>query len=347
MVWGLSFSWWSLPVVVLVASANWDNPQMSIATLFFSMWLLGLFSEQLRYIPQALNQLGSALSASDRVLRVLKAPRMDRHFIPEQPRVVGLRTRDSEPPPRLPASLVLNDVTVELGGRVLIEHMNLSFNLNQRTAIIGRLGSGKSVLLSLLTGERAPTAGTCIVHFSDGSSGSLWEESTYKDYRQVIASSQQQPFLSNTSLLRNIDLGGCYPESDVEQACSQAQLNADIALLKRGLHEEVGEHGINLSGGQKQRVSIARAFMARRPLLILDDPLSAVDVKTESALATEIFESSSGMIIVSHRLTELVKCDRILVLEAGRVIEDGDPTTLLAANGAFSQFLKAFELTYE
>jgi ABC-type multidrug transport system fused ATPase/permease subunit len=126
----------------------------------------------------------------------------------------------------------------------------------------------------------------------------------------------------------NIDLSEHASGVDLEDAVALAQLNDDLALFKRGLLEEVGESGINLSGGQKQRVSLARAFISKRPLWVLDDPLSAVDTATEQRLVHAMCTHSQGIILVSHRVSVLESCDRVLVLEDGRLIEDGDPRVL-------------------
>jgi ABC-type multidrug transport system fused ATPase/permease subunit len=127
-------------------------------------------------------------------------------------------------------------------------------------------------------------------------------------------------------------------------AIAASQLHDDLILFPRGLSEEIGESGINLSGGQKQRVSLARAFISQRSVMILDDPLSAVDPKTENLLMDAILAHGKGVILVSHRLAELERCDRVLVLEEGRIVEDGNPQTLAAdPDSRFFAFLKAVE----
>ena len=121
-----------------------------------------------------------------------------------------------------------------------------------------------------------------------------------------------------------------------------AELEADIGHWAAGTAEEVGETGVNLSGGQKQRVNLARALYSGRPYLVLDDPLSAVDTDTESALMQTLLKNSEGFLLCSHRLSELNKTDRILVLEKGHVIEDGKPQFLIDKTGSeFNRQLQA------
>jgi ABC-type multidrug transport system fused ATPase/permease subunit len=206
------------------------------------------------------------------------------------------------------------------------------------------VGSGKTTLLEVLVGERPLSSGTIEIEWSDGSRTSLWREDAYAKFRAGIAYSPQQPFLSNNSMRANIDLSGTRSLEDVQLAVMAAQLTDDLKLLPRGLQEEVGESGINLSGGQKQRVSLARAFLSNRPLLILDDPLSAVDSRTERLLMEQILERSQGLILVSHRLAELERCDRVVVLEGGNVVEQGAPADLAEdLHSNFRRFLKAVE----
>jgi ABC-type multidrug transport system fused ATPase/permease subunit len=131
------------------------------------------------------------------------------------------------------------------------------------------------------------------------------------------------------------------------QAVRLAELEADIHHWQRGVEEEVGEIGVNLSGGQKQRVNLARALYSSRPYLVLDDPLSAVDTDTESALMGTLLSGTEGFLLSSHRLTELSRTDRLLVLDKGKIIEDDDPRELIMnPDSEFSRQLLAGELSH-
>jgi ABC-type multidrug transport system fused ATPase/permease subunit len=216
--------------------------------------------------------------------------------------------------------------------------------LNQKIAVVGSVGSGKTTLLEALIGELPLDSGAIAVRFDDGTEVDLWRSDAYRRLRSLIAYSPQQPFLSNATMSSNIDLSSKATSDDVDMAIFAAQLDQDLATFTRGLDEEVGESGINLSGGQKQRVSLARAFISKRPFLVLDDPLSAVDSRTEERLMDQILARGAGVILVSHRLSELERCDRVLVLERGAVVEDGLPRTLaLNPRSKFSSFLQATE----
>ena len=180
------------------------------------------------------------------------------------------------------------------------------------------------------------------MEFDNGDWMDLWHSDVYLRVREAIAYMPQEAYLSNTSLAINVSLDTELEEPDVMRAIQMAELAADISHWRHGLDEEVGEIGVNLSGGQKQRVNLARALYSERDYLVLDDPLSAVDTDTEAVLMANLIQTARGFILVSHRLTELTKTDRLLVLDAGRVIEDGSPTALMAdETSQFSRQLRA------
>ena len=132
------------------------------------------------------------------------------------------------------------------------------------------------------------------------------------------------------------------------EAVRLAELEADLAEWESGLFEEVGETGVNLSGGQKQRVNLARALYSKRKYLVLDDPLSAVDSRTEVELMRNLQACTRGFLLCSHRLSELKITDRLLVLDAGEVIEDGNPEDLMNdPESEFCQHLMAGEFESE
>jgi ABC-type bacteriocin/lantibiotic exporter with double-glycine peptidase domain len=243
-----------------------------------------------------------------------------------------------------PSKLILKNVTVRYDTLDALHEVSTTLLLNERTVIIGSVGSGKSTLLEVIIGELPISGGTIEVEFSDDSRGPLWRRDVYTALRTTIAYSPQQPFLSNALMRDNINLSGSASLEDVQLATSMAQLTEDIALLPRGLAEEVGESGINLSGGQKQRVSLGRAFISKRSIFVFDDPLSAVDTGTEERLVEAIMPGASGLILVSHRLSVLTRCDRVIVLESGRIVEDGKPSILAAdPNSYVSRFLEALD----
>lgn len=220
--------------------------------------------------------------------------------------------------------------------------------------IFGKTGSGKTTLVNVLARVQTPPAGTVFVDGHDVTKVDLGA------YRDVLAVVPQTPFLFSTSLRENVRLGGANPwrarkEDGPEQVADEtdprvvevleaAALTDDIGALPDGLATVVGERGVMLSGGQRQRAALARALYRQRPLLLLDDVLSAVDQGTEARMVEAIRGLRRGdasvtptTVIVSHRTSVLEHADEILVLEDGKVIERGTHAQLIAAGGEYAE----------
>lgn len=335
-VWAISYSWSTIPLLAILLFAAMKQESVSLMEVFSSFWLLDHIVTQLQWIPYSLSMYGAATAGSKRALELLSQPDLSERI---QPVPVGELVPLGEP-----TAIAFRGVTVRRGESAVLDRVDLEISLRQRTAIVGPVGSGKTTLLEALIGELSVSEGRVEAVFPDGRVLPLWRADVLERLRGSVAYSPQQPFLSNASMRLNIDLSGEASLEDVQMAVLSAQLSQDLALFPRGLDEEVGEAGINLSGGQKQRVSLGRAFLSRRPVLVLDDPLSAVDSTTERALMESILATAKGVVIVSHRLAELERCDRVIVLRDGRVAEDGDPKLLARApESEFSRFLSALE----
>jgi ABC-type bacteriocin/lantibiotic exporter with double-glycine peptidase domain len=336
VVWAISYSWSMLPLLTIFALSLTMTSPLNLVEVFSSFWLLDHLMTQLQYIPHSLSMYGSASAGATRVIHLLEQPELEDSLLPASSQTIS--------PSAHPTKLILSDVSVRFGAHTVLARVSLTLALNERIGIIGFVGSGKTTLLQVIIGELPVSAGSVEVEFSDGTRAPLWRTDVYSRFRSAIAYSPQQPFLSNASMRENIDLSGAALPDDVDVAVALAQLNDDIALFPRGLAEEVGESGINLSGGQKQRVSLARAFISRRSLFIFDDPLSSVDTLTEHRLMDAMISRSAGFILVSHRLSVLQRCDRVIVLEGGCVVEDGHPVALAAnPSSRVARFLEALE----
>ena len=198
--------------------------------------------------------------------------------------------------------------------------------------ILGGTGSGKSSLLLLLCRLYAPSEGRVMVGGEDlADMPAAW----VRDHVGVVL---QEPFLFSRTIEENIGICGADRET-VRKAAATACIASDIEQFANGYDTMVGERGVTLSGGQKQRVAIARMLTKKTPVMVFDDSLSAVDTQTDEHIREALNRDLTGTtsIIISHRITTLMDCDNILVLEYGKVLQRGTPQQLLQQPGLFRQ----------
>ena len=200
-------------------------------------------------------------------------------------------------------------------------------------ALVGTSGAGKSSIADLLTGLYAPTGGRILIDEQDLATLHL------PSWQQRLGVVSQDTFLFNASLAENIAFGcGWATRADVQAAAARAQAAGFIAELPQGLDTLVGERGYRLSGGQRQRISLARAILRNPELLILDEATSALDSQSERLVqqAIEQFERQRTVLVIAHRLSTIVNADTILVVERGRIVEQGSHAELLGQGVAYA-----------
>ena len=245
------------------------------------------------------------------------------------------RRLDGRPFGGLQQAIELQQVCLRYGpGQPLaLDHVDLVLPRGSTTALVGPSGAGKSSIADLLIGLYTPESGRVLV---DG-----------VDLRQVQLSSWQQrlgvvsqdTFLFNASVADNIRAGRPgIGRQELEAAAGRAQILELIERLPQGFDTLVGERGYRLSGGQRQRLSLARALLSPCDLLSLDEATSALDSDNEALvqLAIQQLGASSTVLVIAHRLSTVRHADQIVVLEAGRRVEQGDHTTLLQGNGRYA-----------
>jgi ATP-binding cassette subfamily B protein/subfamily B ATP-binding cassette protein MsbA len=218
--------------------------------------------------------------------------------------------------------------------REILSGINLEIAPNQIIGVVGGTGAGKSTLLSLVPRFYDPTAGRVALDGRD------IREITKKSLREQIAIVLQDTLLFSTTVRENIAYGRPNAtDAEIHEAARRAQADEFISKLRDGYENQVGERGGHLSVGQRQRIGIARAFLKNAPILLLDEPTSALDPTTESAIMDTIKELMRGRttIIITHRIATIHGVDQIVVLENGRVVEQGRGPELVARGAVYAK----------
>ncbi|HMJ15473.1 MAG TPA: ABC transporter ATP-binding protein [Polyangiaceae bacterium] len=244
------------------------------------------------------------------------------------------------PAPAQPQGVLeVRNLSFSHGSRAVLQDVGFTLPKAGSLAIVGRTGSGKSTLAVLLPRLQPTPRGSVFLDGVDICDLPL------EYVRNTIAYAQQNAFLFSTTAGRNVGFVLDDPDSGpslltVRAAASEARILDELLALPDGLDTVVGERGVQLSGGQKQRIALARSFVASSRILVLDDPLSAVDARTERAIleAIDRQREQRSVILITHRVAAAARCDRILVLDAGRIVEAGTHQELLRTGGLYAAF---------
>jgi ATP-binding cassette, subfamily B, bacterial len=245
--------------------------------------------------------------------------------------------------PKNPAECTIHDGKVEFNkisfthkenSRALFDNFSLVVKAGERIGLVGKSGSGKTSLTRLL------------LRFSDVDSGQIIIDGqniksiTQNDLHRAIAYVPQEPMLFHRSLRENIAYGKPdAAEDEIFKVAEQANIIDFIKNLPKGLGTTVGERGVKLSGGQRQRIAIARAMLKDAPILVLDEATSALDSENEKLIQDALWELMKGRtsIVIAHRLSTIARLDRIIVLDNGKIVEQGSHAKLLANNGIYAK----------
>ncbi len=255
------------------------------------------------------------------------------------PQVIGAHAEGKKDPE---LALDVGGIHLEIDGKVLLDDLDFKVRVGEWVAIVGEVGSGKSLLIKSLLGVM-PATYTHYSVFGQSTRGPVDPQ-----VRNQFAFVPQENFTMSASLKENVLLSYLEDDSSL-QVLDSSSLNHSIEnSLKLSefvwdIHAEIGEKGVNLSGGQRQRINIARAHQSGRPIIFLDDCLSAVDVDTEKHLIEHLLSKawkSQTRILVTHRMSVLPHCDRILFMENGKISYQGGYRELCERVPRFRDFIQ-------
>lgn len=342
--------------VIAIGGHRVATGAMSVGGLVAFLLLFGRFVGRAPRIPQMANRVQAAGAAYVRVQPLLAPPPP----LTDEParssfrvaHVAAVETPPPTPPPATPpraGTLAFQAVGFrypESAGKLAIADLDLEVAAGTLVAITGPVGSGKSALARLAVGVYPPGQGRVLL---DGIP--VAELGPFERARRV-GYLGQEPHLFSGSIAENALLVADESSADLDDrrlrdAVRLAALDRDIEAMPDGLRTEIGELGVRVSGGQRQRIALARALAAGGQvpgLLVLDDPFSAVDVHTEASIAAALRQAVGGestIVLCSHRLAAFPYADQVVVLDRGRVEEQGTHTELLAADGLYARIFHA------
>ncbi len=308
--------------IFLVLAQRWEAGTVSTGEVVFVLTLLSQLTGTLIYIGRSMTIYARVIGEMQEGLEEIVVP----YEILDKPDANILSIKEG--------AVIFNSVNFEFGDNKVFSDFNLAINPGQRVGLVGHSGAGKTTFVSLLLRQHDVTSGSISID------GQNIAEVTQDSLRNAIAVVPQEPMLFHRTIKENIAYGNpSATDAEIIEVAKKAQAHDFISTLEKGYDTMVGERGIKLSGGQKQRVAIARAMLKDAPILILDEATSALDSESEVAIQAALHKLMEGktVIAIAHRLSTLREMDRIIVLENGKVIEDGSHDGLKDNGGVYQR----------
>jgi subfamily B ATP-binding cassette protein MsbA len=317
----------AVAAVVSIALVQSASSQTTVGGFVSFVTAMLMLLGPLKHLADLNGPLQRGLAAAENVFALL-----DRQIEPDP----GTRTLG-----RASGELRFENVSFRYAGaaRDALSGIDLGIRAGEMVAFVGGSGGGKTTLANLLPRFHAPTEGRILID------GVPIDELTLESLRDQLALVSQDIVLFNDTVRANVAFGVRGPVDDaaIRRALRQAALESFVDGLPDGLDTMIGERGAKLSGGQRQRLAIARALLKDAPILLLDEATSALDTGTEREVQEALERSMSGRttLVIAHRLSTIERADRIVVLESGRIVEQGRHDALLALGGAYAGLHRA------
>ena len=314
-----------LSVVLIYIGFEIRGGRMNVGSFVSFSFAIGLLQDAVKKIQDSFIKIQQSAVALDRLESILEST--DHIQDPESP----------TPFPKNWSTIEFKDVSFSYGHETVLDHVNLKINRGEKVALVGTSGAGKSTLINLLPRFFDPTSGHILIDGID------FRSFRVDDLRAHVALVTQDVFLFSDTVERNIHSGDFSKDPEgVEPAAQLANAHNFIAKSKNAYQSRVGDRGSMFSGGEKQRISIARAIFKDAPILILDEATSALDSHSELEVQRGLDQLLKGRtaFIIAHRLSTIRDCDRIIVMDKGRVLEMGTHEELLHNGGSYSQFVE-------
>ena len=308
--------------VVYFGGSQVMSGQMTASEFFSFITAMVMVFNPIKKLQSSYNTLQRSAGAAERVFRLLDEPKL----ISENPDAMEIG--------RSSGNIEFSNVSFSYGEEPILKNISLTASTNQMIALVGPSGGGKSTLVSLIPRFHDVSAGAIIIDGQD------IRDIKLKSLVDNIALVDQETILFNETIANNIRYGK--PDAKIEEvieAAKAAYAHDFIEQLPEGYDTSIGDRGIRLSGGQRQRICIARALLKNAPILILDEATSALDTESEQMVqqALDNLMVNRTTFVIAHRLSTVLHADIIIVLENGRIVEQGSHEDLLSNSGLYSR----------